>query len=156
MHDHMHLEIITTVDLPISANIKQLYIPTHQGETGIMENHRPYITLLEPGEIFYTDTVNKNHHHFHKDGFLEMNGNNIVIISDSFETEDSLVKNKENIEKQFSLLDAKIKSFDRIEEGMSQENIEKMPKELDNALREYSEYGMRLTIIRKIEKNEGK
>jgi len=156
MHDHIHLEIITAVDLPIKVNIKQLYIPTHQGETGIMEHHRPYITLLQPGEIFYTDTVNKNHHHFIKEGFLEMNENHIVIIADSIEPEDSLLKNKEEIEKQLTFLDAKIKSFHKIEEGMSQEEIEKMPQELDNTLREYSQYEIRRNIIRKIEKEHVK
>jgi F-type H+-transporting ATPase subunit epsilon len=150
MSDYMHLKIITAADQPITAHIRQLYIPGYSGETGILENHRPYITLLKPGEIFYTDVMNKDYRFFVLDGFLEMSENNITIIADHIETGDSLLANKDKIEEKLIELDNKIKSFQKIEEGTTQEQILKMPEELEKTLKEQQEYKIRQNIIQKL------
>ncbi len=45
---------------------------------------------------------------------------------------------------------AKIKSFQKIEEGTSQDQILKMPEELEKTLKEQQEYEIRRKIIQKL------
>lgn len=150
----MHLEIITSSDQPVSVGIRQIYIPSCFGETGILQNHRPYMTLLEPGEVDYIDSVNKHHFLFVRDGFLEVKDDRIVIISDSVESEDKLLNAKVEIEKQLIELDKQIKAFQKIEPEMSQQNVLEIPKQLDNALKLQHELQTKARIIEKIEKNK--
>jgi F0F1-type ATP synthase epsilon subunit len=152
MSDHMSLEIITTGDQPIKSGIQKLYIPTIFGETGILVNHRPYIALLETGEIYYTDVMDKNHYLFIREGFMEVNENHIVIISDFVETDESLVLKKESIENKLTEIENKIKSLQKIEPGMTEKQIEEMPKELEIALKEQTEFEIKRKIIQKAQK----
>ena len=94
MANSISLELVTPTDAALKANIKELYIPAYMGEAGVLENHLPYISLLQPGEMFYTDTRGNKHYLYVRDGIMEVMDNKIVIISDSVERGDSMQKEK--------------------------------------------------------------
>lgn len=154
MSDTMQLEIVTATQPPIKTGIKQLYIPAYLGEAGILENHKPYISLLKPGEISYVDIRDKNFYLYIREGFLEVNDNKIVIVSDSVEKGETLAADKEEIEKKLLELDRKVKSYLRIAEGATPEEIKNIPKELEKTLEEQKEFKIKQKIIQKIEEEK--
>jgi ATP synthase F1 epsilon subunit len=133
-------------------SIKQLYLPAYLGKAGVLEDHKPYITLIKPGEISYTDIQDKKHYLYIQEGFMEVNENKIVIISDAVERGETL--NKEEIEKKLAELDKTIKASIKLEEGMTEEEMKKMPDELAQAIEEQTEFETKLKIIQKIEKRQ--
>jgi F-type H+-transporting ATPase subunit epsilon len=148
MADTIHLEIVTAAEPAIKASIKQLYLPAYLGKAGVLEDHKPYITLIKPGEISYTDIQDKNHYLYIREGFMEVNENKIVIISDAVERGETL--NKEEIETKLAELDKTIKASIKLEEGMTEEQMKKMPDELAQALEEHTEFQTKLKIIQKM------
>lgn len=155
MPNSMQLEIISTTDQPIKAEIVQLYIPAYLGQTGILENHRPYISLLKAGEVFYTDTQNKINRLYIGGGFVEANENHVIIISDIVERGENLVAQREKIDTLSADVDKKIKALQKIEPGMTDEQIKAMPKELEIALEEQNQLEIKKKIIQAIQ-NEKK
>ncbi|MGE5341862.1 MAG: F0F1 ATP synthase subunit epsilon [Candidatus Omnitrophota bacterium] len=153
MAESMHLEVITSADLSIRGNIKQLVVPTFKGETGILPDHRLYITLLDTGEIRYTDTLNKDHYLFIRDGFLEVGRENMItLISDSIETAETLLAEKETIEKEWVELNNKIKEFQILKEDMTEKDILAMPSKLAQTLNRIRELEIKKKIIQKVDK----
>jgi len=148
MSDTIHLEIVTAAEPAIKASIKQLYLPAYLGKAGVLEDHKPYITLIKPGEISYTDIQDKNHYLYIREGFMEVNENKIVIIADAVERGETL--NKEEIETKLAELDRTIKASIKLEEGMTEDQMKKMPDELARALEEQTEFQTKLKIIQKI------
>lgn len=147
MSKAIELEIITSTDAPLKANIKQLYIPAFKGKAGILENHKPYIAVLTPGEMFYTDMVDKNHYFYIRDGFIEVNQDKVFIISDGVEKAEDL--NRDDIEKMLAELDKKIKDATKITDTMTPGEIQNLPVLLENALKEKKEFETRLQVVKK-------
>lgn len=148
MADTIHLEIVTAAEPAIKASIKQLYLPAYLGKAGVLEDHKPYITLIKPGEISYTDIHDKNHYLYIREGFMEVNENKIVIISDAVERGETF--KKEEIETKLAELDKTIKASIKLEEGMTEEQMKKMPDELAQAIEEQTEFQTKLKIIQKM------
>ena len=148
MADTIHLEIVTAAEPAIKASIKQLYLPAYLGKAGVLEDHKPYITLIKPGEISYTDLQDQNHYLYIREGFMEVNENKIIIISDTVERGETF--NKEEIEKKLAELDKTIKASIKLEEGMTEEEMKKLPDELAQALEEQTEFQSKLEIIKKM------
>jgi len=148
MADNIHLEIVTAAAASLKVSIKQLYIPAYLGEAGVLENHKPYISLLKPGEVFYTDVHGKNNYLYIHDGFMEANDNKIVIVSDSVEKGEDL--DKEEIEAKLVELDKKIKALTKLKEGMTEEEMKKMPEDLAQALEEQKEFKTKQKILQKM------
>jgi F-type H+-transporting ATPase subunit epsilon len=145
----IHLEIVTAAEPAIKDSIKQLYLPAYLGKAGVLENHKPYISLLQPGEIFYTDISDKNHYLYIRDGIMEVNDNKIIIITDAVERGEKLIK--EEIVAKLSQLDKIINESTKLVEGMTEEEMKKMPEELAVALEEQKEFETKLKILQKIE-----
>lgn len=151
MSDSIHLEIVTAAETPIKANIKQLYIPAYHGEAGVLENHKPYISLLQPGEIFYTDTLDNNYYLYTQGGFMEVRDNHIVIISDFVEKGESL--DQDEIDRKLAELDQEISTSVKLKDGMNEDEIKELPDKLAKALEQQREYNTKREILLKIEKN---
>lgn len=109
--DIINLEIITPEETVVKSEILDLYIPAFYGKAGILSNHLPYISLLKSGEISYEDLSKKEHYLYIENGFLEVKGNNITIISDKVIKSEDL--NRDEIERELSEVDSKIKSASR-------------------------------------------
>ncbi len=133
------LEIITSRDVVLRAEIKDLYIPAFLGEAGVLSHHLPYLTLLKAGEISYLDMDGKRHFLYSSEGFLEVRDNRIVLIIDDFERGEDL--REEDLQKQFQETEARIKSS--FKGAIS-------PDELQVELARQKELRLKLVICKKI------
>jgi len=143
MPESMELEVVTSTADVFKANIKELYIPTYLGETGILENHLPYISLIDAGEIYYKDTDDKNHYFYIKDGFLEVRKNKIVLLSDSLEKGEDF--DKTQIEEKLGEINEIIKASLTTAGGITADK-------LDEALKEQKEFEIKHSILKKLVK----
>jgi F-type H+-transporting ATPase subunit epsilon len=149
MADTIHLEIVTAAEPAVKASIKQLYIPAYLGKAGVLENHKPYISLLQPGEIFYTDISDRNHYFYIRDGFMEVNDNKVIIITDAVERGEEL--DKDEVAAKLSQLEKLIDVSTKLVEGMTEEEMKQMPLELAKALEEQKEFDTKMKILQKLE-----
>ena len=138
----MQLEIVSSTADVFKTKIKELYVPAHLGKAGILENHLPYLSLIDTGELYYKDQNNKNHYLYITDGFLEVLDNKIVVISDSIERGEDF--DKKEIETKLQELDKIIKASSSLEAGIT-------PDDLLKALADQKEYNTKLDILNKIE-----
>jgi F-type H+-transporting ATPase subunit epsilon len=137
--DGIELEIITSIGVAVKAAIKELYIPAYYGEAGILENHLPYISLLNFGEVSYTDEKDRKHYFFVQDGFMETLKNKIMIVSDSVEKGEEI--DKADTEARFAEANKKIESS--LKGEISAE-------ELDEVLIEKKKLQVKIDILNKI------
>jgi F-type H+-transporting ATPase subunit epsilon len=150
MADSMHLEIVSPTQPPLKSGVKQVYIPAYRGEAGILHDHKPYITLLKPGELFYTDVMNKDFYLYIQEGLLEVNDNKIVIICDSYQKAETF--KKEEIEEKLAGLKSKIQTL--TSKDRTPKELEDAPEELQKALAEQNEFLVKQEIIAKIAKKK--
>jgi F-type H+-transporting ATPase subunit epsilon len=146
MSDKIHLEIVSSTEAPFKVSITELYIPAYYGEAGVLENHKPYISLMQPGEIFYTDIHDKKFYLYVKEGFVEVNNNKIVIISDTIEKGENL--KKEEIEAKLAELDDRIKALQN--KDMTEEELIAAPEKLEKAIADQKEYITKQAILAKL------
>ena len=149
MSETIQLEVATYTDEILKVGIKELYIPAFYGQVGILQNHKPYISLLKAGEMSYTDVFGKKFHLYIRGGVIEVIDNKVSVICDSVEKIEAV--NKKEIEDKLVALDKKIKSLVKIEPGMSASEITKMPDQLAAALKEQEEFAVKWKIIQDIE-----
>ena len=65
-------------------------LPCYEGQLTILKNHIPFITFLRPGII----EINKKNKIFVEDGTIEFYENNLLILSTTAISIDSLDKNR--------------------------------------------------------------
>jgi len=102
------LEIITSREVALRAEIKDLYIPAFLGEAGVLSHHLPYLTLLKAGEISYLDLDGKRHYLYSGEGFLEVRDDRIALIIDTFERGEDL--RPEELQEKLRETEARIQS----------------------------------------------
>ena len=51
MATKIHFEIVSPAGVSTAAEVDQVVIPTTSGEIGVLPNHEPVMTMLEPGEL---------------------------------------------------------------------------------------------------------
>lgn len=80
----MRLEIITAERVVYSDDVAILVAPGVDGEIGILPNHAPLLTVLQPGEIRVVKDGNESFIVV-SGGFLEVIGNKVTILADTAE-----------------------------------------------------------------------
>ncbi len=108
MADTIELEIITSREVVLRTEIKDLYIPAFLGEAGVLSHHLPYLSLLNAGEISYLKLDGTRLFLFSGEGFLEVRDNRIALIIDTFEHGEDL--REEDLQKQMQETEKRIKS----------------------------------------------
>ncbi|MBU4269050.1 MAG: F0F1 ATP synthase subunit epsilon [Acidobacteria bacterium] len=108
MADAIELEIITSREVVLRTEIKDLYIPAFLGEAGVLSHHLPYLSLLNAGEISYLKPDGTRLFLFSGEGFLEVRDNRIALIIDTFEHGEDL--REEDLQKQMQETEKRIKS----------------------------------------------
>ena len=108
MADAIKLEIITSREVVLRADVRDLYIPAYLGEAGVLAHHLPYLTLLKAGEISYLDTADARHYLYSGDGFLEVRDNRVGLIIDDFVRGEDL--NGEELRQRLQETEARIQS----------------------------------------------
>ncbi len=102
------LEIITSSEVVLRAEIQDLYIPAFLGEAGVLSHHLPYLTLLKAGEISYLDPAGTRHFLYSGEGFLEVRDDRIALIIDDFVRGEDL--REDELKKRLLETEARIRS----------------------------------------------
>jgi len=76
----MFLEIVTPEKNLFSDEIKYVKVPGSKGEFGVLKNHAPLISTLEPGSIKVVDMNDEEQFFDIKGGVIEVLKNNIIIL----------------------------------------------------------------------------
>ena len=79
MSEKFSLEILSPESLIIKTDVKQVVIPSFEGEIGILKNHIPLITFLRPGLINIKGSMEIIF--FAEDGTVEFVKNNLLILT---------------------------------------------------------------------------
>ena len=96
MSENFKVEIVRPDNKILSEEAEEVTLPCYEGQLTILKNHIPFITFLRPGII----EINKKNKIFVEDGTIEFYENNLLILSATAISIDSLEKNiiKEKIE----------------------------------------------------------
>lgn len=79
------LSIVTPEKTYYDADIQSLIVPGIEGYLGVLSNHAPLITALQPGKIQFRDADNKENFLAVTQGFLEVSGNFATLLADAVE-----------------------------------------------------------------------
>ena len=77
--------IVTPEKVAYDADIRSLIVPGMDGYLGVLSQHAPLISALQPGMITFRDADEVVHSLAVTNGFLEVSGNIATILADAVE-----------------------------------------------------------------------
>jgi F-type H+-transporting ATPase subunit epsilon len=77
----LHLEIVTPEACTFSGEAQMVVVPGVEGEIGILPDHMPLMTQINPGELRYT-TSEGEHFLAVGSGFLEVLPDRVSVMTD--------------------------------------------------------------------------
>ena len=85
----MQLQIITAEREVFSGEVDALVAPGVAGQLGILPNHAPLMTLLQPGELMVRSGGEESYLAL-SGGYIEVLGNQVIILADAAEEVDEI------------------------------------------------------------------
>lgn len=80
-----HLSIVTPEKVFFEAEVKSLQVPGTEGYLGVLSNHAPLITAVQPGRIEFVDADDRRHTLAVSTGFLEVSRNKANLLVEAAE-----------------------------------------------------------------------
>ena len=77
----LHLEIVTPEKKIFSDTVENVYLPSSEGEMGVLELHAALVTPLEPGELRYLKDGNVEELAV-GEGFVEVTQEKVSVLCD--------------------------------------------------------------------------
>ena len=90
MSDIFKVEIITPDQIVFKSDVKEVIIPSYEGQMGILKDHIPLITFLKPGIIVIKNQEEKKY--YIEEGTVEFSDNNLLILTSKVEDINNLAK----------------------------------------------------------------
>ena len=93
MADKLNFQITTPEKVVYSDEIDEVVLPTPQGEIGILPNHIPLVSLLNPGEL----RIKKGNEVIYmavSGGFIEVRPDKVVVLADTAEQAEEIDEQK--------------------------------------------------------------
>ena len=90
MSDIFKVEIITPDQIVFKSDVKEVIIPSYEGQMGILRDHIPLITFLKPGIIVIKNQEEKKY--YIEEGTVEFSDNNLLILTSKVEDINNLAK----------------------------------------------------------------
>ena len=82
MEDTYKVEIVSPEKIIFSdENVKEVVLPSYEGEMGILKNHIAIISFLRPGLVKILKSADSANSFFVQDGVIEFYDNNLTILS---------------------------------------------------------------------------
>ena len=102
MSEKFIVEIITPDSSILKSDASEVVIPSYEEDMGILKDHIPLITFLRPGLIKIINESERKY--FVEEGTVEFSNNNLLILTSTVQSLDSLkkdlteeiIKNSEN------------------------------------------------------------
>ena len=85
----MQLQIITAEREVFSGEVDAMVAPGVAGQLGILPNHAPLMTLLQPGELMVRSGGEESYLAL-SGGYIEVLGNQVIILADAAEDVDEI------------------------------------------------------------------
>ena len=85
----MQLQIITAEREVFSGEVDALVAPGVAGQLGILPNHAPLMTVLQPGELLVRTGGDESYLAL-SGGYLEVLGNQVIVLADAAEDVDEI------------------------------------------------------------------
>ncbi len=85
----MQLQIITAEREVYSGEVDALVAPGLEGQLGILPNHAPLMTILQPGELMVRSDGDESYLAL-TGGYMEVLGNQVIILADAAEDVDEI------------------------------------------------------------------
>ena len=85
----MQLQIITAEREVFSGEVDALVAPGVAGQLGILPNHAPLMTVLQPGELLVRAGGDDSYLAL-SGGYLEVLGNEVIVLADAAEDVDEI------------------------------------------------------------------
>ena len=76
----LYLSIITPDKIALQEEVSYVYLPGPDGEIGILTEHTPLISVLEPGELRYATLSGEIKHLIVGSGFVQVENNKIDVV----------------------------------------------------------------------------
>ena len=92
MTENFVVEIISPDKSILKLDAAEVIIPSYEGQMGILKDHIPLITFLRPGLIIIR-TNNGEKFFFIEDGIVEFSDDNLLILTSTAKSLDSLDRN---------------------------------------------------------------
>ena len=92
MSENFIVEIISPDKSILKSEASEVTIPSYEGQMGILKDHIPLITFLRPGLIIIKQDSGEKIF-FVEDGTVEFANNNLLILTSTAKSLDSLDKN---------------------------------------------------------------
>ena len=92
MSENFTVEIISPDKSILKSEATEVTIPSYEGQMGILKDHIPLITFLRPGLITIKENSGEKFF-FIEDGTVEFSNNNLLILTSTAKSLDSLDKN---------------------------------------------------------------
>ncbi len=92
MSENFVVEIISPDKSILKSEATEVTIPSYEGQMGILKDHIPLITFLRPGLITIKENSGEKFF-FIEDGTVEFSNNNLLILTSTAKSLDSLDKN---------------------------------------------------------------
>ena len=92
MSENFLVEIISPDKSILKSEATEVTIPSYEGQMGILKDHIPLITFLRPGLITIKENSGEKFF-FIEDGTVEFSNNNLLILTSTAKSLDSLEKN---------------------------------------------------------------
>ena len=92
MPENFAVEIISPDKSILKSEATEVTIPSYEGQMGILKDHIPLITFLRPGLIMIKENSEKKFF-FIEDGTVEFSNNNLLILTSTAKSLNSLEKN---------------------------------------------------------------
>ena len=96
MSENFIVEIISPDKSILRSDTTEVTIPSYEGQMGILKDHIPLITFLRPGLIIIKQNSGEKKF-FVEDGTVEFLNNNLLILTSTAKSLDSLDKNSIDI-----------------------------------------------------------
>ena len=97
MSENFTVEIISPDESILKSEATEVTIPSYEGQMGILKDHIPLITFLRPGLIIIKKNNSGEKKFFVEDGTVEFLKNNLLILTSTAKSLDSLDKNSIDI-----------------------------------------------------------
>lgn len=79
MSENFTIEIISPDCSILKSEVKEVIIPSYEGQMGILKDHIPLITFLRPGFLIIKSKEEKKY--FVEEGTVEFSNNNLLILT---------------------------------------------------------------------------
>lgn len=74
------VEVVTPTGISFDGDAQLLVVQGVEGQLGVLANHAPLISLLEPGEIRITDAEGSLHRFAGDQGYLQVRDNRALVL----------------------------------------------------------------------------